>query len=395
MAVNLQAQLDITQALLDADGVLKDDARIVCVSSQSGIAGNRGQTNYAASKAGVIGMVRAWAPEFAEARRDDQRRRAGLHRHRDDGEDAARHPRGRLAAQLAAAGRAAGRRRRDDRLAVAARAAPASTARPCGSAASRCWGPDGRRPCSTRPRTSASSTRRPPSRRGAGAATCPTTGCARNGVTVDPAHLAAYDAGVPAAAERRPAGDLPAHAHVPAADGADERPLVPAGAARAWCTCATGSRCSGRSAPTRRWTSRCGRRTSPRTAAARRSTCAPRPRSAARRSGGRRRPTWPAARRRRTAPRRPTSRSPSATWSGSAATWRIPDDAGRRYAKVSGDVNPIHLSGLTAKAFGFKRAIAHGMWVKARVLGALSGRLPDALSRRRQLPQAAVPARRR
>jgi acyl dehydratase len=63
-----------------------------------------------------------------------------------------------------------------------------------------------------------------------------------------------------------------------------------------------------------------------------------------------------------------------------AATWRIPDDAGRRYAKVSGDVNPIHLSSLTAKAFGFKRAIAHGMWVKARVLGALTGRLPDALS---------------
>ena len=66
MAVNLQAQLDITQALLDADGVLKAGARVVCVSSQSGIAGNRGQTNYAASKAGVIGMVRAWAPAFAE-----------------------------------------------------------------------------------------------------------------------------------------------------------------------------------------------------------------------------------------------------------------------------------------------------------------------------------------
>jgi acyl dehydratase len=62
-----------------------------------------------------------------------------------------------------------------------------------------------------------------------------------------------------------------------------------------------------------------------------------------------------------------------------AATWRVPGDAGRHYAKVSGDVNPIHLSGLTAKAFGFKRAIAHGMWVKARVLGALSGRLPDAV----------------
>ncbi len=65
MAVNLQAQLDLTQALLDADGVLRPGARVVCVSSQSGIGGNRGQTNYAASKAGIIGMVRAWAPAFA------------------------------------------------------------------------------------------------------------------------------------------------------------------------------------------------------------------------------------------------------------------------------------------------------------------------------------------
>ena len=71
---------------------------------------------------------------------------------------------------------------------------------------------------------------------------------------------------------------------------------------------------------------------------------------------------------------------PVGTVEGVAARWRVPDDAGRRYAKVSGDVNPIHLSGLTAKAFGFKRAIAHGMWVKARALAALQGRLPDAVS---------------
>ena len=64
LAVNLQAQLDLTQALL-SDGALRPGGRVVGVSSQSGIAGNRGQTNYAASKAGVIGMVRAWAPEFA------------------------------------------------------------------------------------------------------------------------------------------------------------------------------------------------------------------------------------------------------------------------------------------------------------------------------------------
>jgi 3-oxoacyl-[acyl-carrier protein] reductase len=65
MAVNLRAQLTINAALLDS-GVLSDTGRIVCVASTSGIAGNRGQTNYAASKAGVIGMVRALAPKLAE-----------------------------------------------------------------------------------------------------------------------------------------------------------------------------------------------------------------------------------------------------------------------------------------------------------------------------------------
>ncbi|MGY1832624.1 MaoC family dehydratase [Geodermatophilus sp. SYSU D01180] len=60
--------------------------------------------------------------------------------------------------------------------------------------------------------------------------------------------------------------------------------------------------------------------------------------------------------------------------------WRVPADAGRRYARVSGDVNPIHLSAPTARAFGFPRAIAHGMWVEARALAALSGRLPGALT---------------
>jgi acyl dehydratase len=59
--------------------------------------------------------------------------------------------------------------------------------------------------------------------------------------------------------------------------------------------------------------------------------------------------------------------------------WRLPGDLGRRYASVSGDHNPIHLYGLTAKAFGFPRQIAHGMWSKARCLAALDGRLPDAV----------------
>jgi 3-oxoacyl-[acyl-carrier protein] reductase len=66
MAVNLESQLRIDDALLSTEGALGSDARIVCVSSMSGIAGNRGQTNYAASKAGVIGMVEALAPVLTE-----------------------------------------------------------------------------------------------------------------------------------------------------------------------------------------------------------------------------------------------------------------------------------------------------------------------------------------
>jgi hypothetical protein len=60
------------------------------------------------------------------------------------------------------------------------------------------------------------------------------------------------------------------------------------------------------------------------------------------------------------------------------ATWRLPGDLGRRYASVSGDMNPIHMHSLSAKAFGFPTAIAHGMWTNARCLAALHPRLPDS-----------------
>ena len=65
MNVNLSTQERINDALVES-GVLKSGARIVCVSSISGIAGNMGQTNYALSKAGVIGMVQSTAPVFAK-----------------------------------------------------------------------------------------------------------------------------------------------------------------------------------------------------------------------------------------------------------------------------------------------------------------------------------------
>ncbi|MFE2373896.1 MaoC family dehydratase [Streptomyces sp. NPDC059398] len=53
---------------------------------------------------------------------------------------------------------------------------------------------------------------------------------------------------------------------------------------------------------------------------------------------------------------------------GATATWELPAGLGRRYGAASGDRNPIHLHPLTARLFGFPRAIAHGMWTAARCL---------------------------
>lgn len=53
------------------------------------------------------------------------------------------------------------------------------------------------------------------------------------------------------------------------------------------------------------------------------------------------------------------------------ADFAAPADIGRRYAKVSGDFNPIHLSALSARLFGFRQAIAHGLWTAARATAPL------------------------
>ncbi|WAH96945.1 3-oxoacyl-ACP reductase [Arthrobacter sp. MMS18-M83] len=66
IGVNIASQLRINEALLES-GRFSKAPRIVSVASTSGIAGNRGQANYAASKGGVIGMVRATAPLLAES----------------------------------------------------------------------------------------------------------------------------------------------------------------------------------------------------------------------------------------------------------------------------------------------------------------------------------------
>ncbi|MGW0938580.1 MaoC family dehydratase [Streptomyces sp. NPDC002666] len=75
----------------------------------------------------------------------------------------------------------------------------------------------------------------------------------------------------------------------------------------------------------------------------------------------------------RHATRTPTAPAPAAPAAPEPAPpavteWRLPADLGRRYGAASGDRNPIHLYPLTARLFGFPRAIAHGMWTVARCL---------------------------
>jgi acyl dehydratase len=59
-----------------------------------------------------------------------------------------------------------------------------------------------------------------------------------------------------------------------------------------------------------------------------------------------------------------------------SSLWHVPGNIGRRYARVSGDYNPIHLFGLTARLFGFARPIAHGNWSLARAVAELQPAAP-------------------
>ena len=69
-----------------------------------------------------------------------------------------------------------------------------------------------------------------------------------------------------------------------------------------------------------------------------------------------------------------------------SSSFRAPAGLGRRYGFISGDVNPIHMSDLTARAFGFPRAIAHGMWSLGRAGIGLRGRaVQRRLRARREL----------
>jgi acyl dehydratase len=80
--------------------------------------------------------------------------------------------------------------------------------------------------------------------------------------------------------------------------------------------------------------------------------------------------------------REPAVRGDAAAGAGvKISDFEAPDDVGRDYARLSGDYNPIHLSALTARAFGFPRAIAHGMWTLARIAAEMEPAWPQDGSR--------------
>ena len=75
--------------------------------------------------------------------------------------------------------------------------------------------------------------------------------------------------------------------------------------------------------------------------------------------------------------KRPSLERSSHPASGTATeTLTIAENTGWRYARVSGDFNPIHLTARTAAMFGFKQAVSHGMWSMGRCLGAAAEQLP-------------------
>ena len=78
------------------------------------------------------------------------------------------------------------------------------------------------------------------------------------------------------------------------------------------------------------------------------------------------------------APRPPRPEPPTASESGDPTVVKsVTESQIAEYASASGDRNPIHVSRLGAKAFGFPNVIAHGMWTAATLLGSVEGKIPE------------------
>lgn len=92
------------------------------------------------------------------------------------------------------------------------------------------------------------------------------------------------------------------------------------------------------------------------------------------------------ARAARTGPKPPKTVEPATRTPDSVVGLHAPAGLGRHYGRIAGDLNPIHLFDVTAKAFGFKQAIAHGMWSLARVASTFERTAPCTLDVQFKLP---------
>ncbi len=388
--INLSSEERINDALLEA-GLLAAGGRIVCVSSMSGIAGNSGQTNYAASKAGVIGMVEAMAPELAGRGATINAVAPGFIETRMTGGDADRPARSGAADEQPLPGRAAGRRRRDDRL----------VREPGIDRGQRQHGPR-LRPEPARGLMPTRALESPPSilplyaRAAApmipgasllpfvpgGGGDVPDLELTLAGVRAEPEAVAAYDrvCGF-ALRDSLP----PTYPHVLAfplqmavmADGsfpfgavglvhlenriAQSRPI------------GIGEELQLSVRPTPIKAHPKGRTFSLLTEARAGDELVWESESTMLRRGG-----GSAGGESRSYGERTPDGGPDVL--PASAEWELGGDLGRRYAAVSGDRNPIHMHALAAKPLGFPAAIAHGMWTKARCLAALGPRLPDSFA---------------
>jgi hypothetical protein len=78
---------------------------------------------------------------------------------------------------------------------------------------------------------------------------------------------------------------------------------------------------------------------------------------------------------------KPATVEPLSAIGAQYAAVNVPENQGRKYAKVSNDYNPIHLHTQTAKMFGFKQAIVHGMWTAAKTLSIVEASLGSCASK--------------
>ena len=128
--VNLTATFRLSRAAMKTM-MRRRFGRIIGITSVVGVTGNPGQGNYTAAKAGMIGMMKSIAKEYAQARRHRQLRGAGLHRDADDRQAERQAARGDPADGAGRPARDAGRHRRGGGLSRLRRGRPMSPARRC------------------------------------------------------------------------------------------------------------------------------------------------------------------------------------------------------------------------------------------------------------------------